>query len=130
MARMGRLIADEIAANRSCVLAGGAVRQLRLDIPTPKDVLITTDTSAVIAASDVVVDFTTAAATPDNAKLATKLGKAFMTGTTGLDASGIDALQKIASEIPVLYAPNTSLVTRCDKTNRGACRQAFEAVRL
>ena len=91
--RMGQAIAAEIATREDCVLAGGAGRD---------------NVDAVMAASDVVIDFTSPDATPELARRAAKLGKPFMSGTTGL-GEGIKVLQEAAAKIPVFYAPNTSL---------------------
>jgi len=107
--RMGQLIAEEVAANGACKLVGGADRILKPDQKKSEGVLLTANAEEVIAISDVVINFTIAEATPDFAKLAVKHKKAFMTGATGLNAKGVDALKQAAKDIPLLYAPNTSL---------------------
>lgn len=107
--RMGQLIADEIASHEFCTLSGGVVRSLNPDMQKPEGALLTAKADEVMAISDVVIDFTTAEATPEHARLAMAHGKAFMSGTTGLDAVGVEALKQAAQHIPVLYAPNTSL---------------------
>jgi 4-hydroxy-tetrahydrodipicolinate reductase len=107
--RMGQLIAAEIAASDKCVLAGGVDRTIKSGIPKPEGAIITTHADEVISISDVVIDFTVADSTPDNARRAAAHGKAFMTGTTGLDETGVEALKHATQQVPVLYARNTSL---------------------
>ncbi|MDX2027971.1 MAG: dihydrodipicolinate reductase C-terminal domain-containing protein [Alphaproteobacteria bacterium] len=106
--RMGQMIAAEIAENVACALAGGAVQTMKPEYQAG-GVLITTKVAEVIAASDVVMDFTLADATANHARLAAEHGKPLMCGTTGLDAPAHDALKQAAAKIPVLYAANTSL---------------------
>ncbi len=107
--RMGQAIAEEIAANDACTLAGGVVRTMQPEYKKTESALITTEAKEVIAISDVVIDFTLADATPDYVRLAATHGKPFVSGTTGLSDEGIAALKEAAKKIPVLYAPNTSL---------------------
>ena len=107
--RMGQLIAEEIATRTDCVLAGGVVRSVKPETPQPKGVLITTNAEEVIAASDVIIDVTLADATPGYAKLAATAGKAFVGCTTGFGDDGLKLLKDAATQIPLLYAPNTSL---------------------
>lgn len=107
--RMGQLIADEILAGGACKLAGGLVREITPQTRKPDGALITTNAEALIAASDVVIDFSTAEATSGFAALAAINGKAFVSGTTGFGAEGIDALKQASKKIPLLYGTNTSL---------------------
>ncbi len=118
--RMGQLIAQEIEKRDDCELAGGVVEQrdMKKDAREAQDamacktkagVLVTPDADTVIALSDVVIDFTIASATPENARKAAAQGKPFMSGTTGLSAEGLEALTQAARKIPLLYARNTSL---------------------
>ena len=107
--RMGQLIAEEVAASDKCMLAGGADREIKSGLKQYEGAILTTKPDEVIAISDVVINFTLAEATPEFAKLAATHKKAFMTGVTGLDDKGIEALKHAAKTIPLLYAPNTSL---------------------
>jgi 4-hydroxy-tetrahydrodipicolinate reductase len=107
--RMGQAIADDIAGRKDCVLAAGLVRQLAHDMKRSDGIFISANIDEVMAASDIVIDFTLAEATAGHVKLAVKHKKPFVSGTTGLDAAALDALKKAAHDIPVLYAPNTSL---------------------
>jgi 4-hydroxy-tetrahydrodipicolinate reductase len=67
------------------------------------------DASAALLGAEVVIDFSHAGAVPAVAALAQRHKVALVSGTTGLDAHGQDALEKAALQVPVLWAPNTSL---------------------
>jgi 4-hydroxy-tetrahydrodipicolinate reductase len=107
--RMGQAIAEDIAIRDGCELAAGLVRSAQAQSPNASGPLLTDDCDAVMEASDIVIDFTLATASPDFAKLAAKHKKPLVCGTTGMDEAGIAALKAMAKIIPLLYAPNTSL---------------------
>jgi 4-hydroxy-tetrahydrodipicolinate reductase len=67
------------------------------------------DAAAALLGAEVVIDFSTASAVPTIAALASRHKVALVSGTTGLEANGKFALEKAAEQIPVLWAPNTSL---------------------
>jgi len=104
---MGQAIAQEIAAREDCILTAGLVRQS--SAAPANGVLLSSDIDAIMQASDVIIDFTLAEATPAYAQAAAKHKKAFVSGTTGLSAAAQATLQQVSASIPVLYAPNTSL---------------------
>ena len=106
--RMGQAIAADIAKRTNCQLTAGLVRDAKL-MRTTETLLLSTNVDDVIKASDVVIDFTLASATPDFVSRATALGKAYVAGTTGMDEKAVAVLKDAACKIPVLYAPNTSL---------------------
>jgi 4-hydroxy-tetrahydrodipicolinate reductase len=58
---------------------------------------------------DVCVEFTRAEAIPQLAPALAKLGRPWVSGTTGLDEAGRAALETAAKAIPVLWSPNMSL---------------------
>lgn len=107
--RMGQAIAREIAASDACILAGGFVRAIKPDTPKVEGALISTKVDEVIATSDVVIDFTLAEATAEHVHLAVAHKKPFVSGATGLNAETVAVLKKAAAQIPLIYAPNTSL---------------------
>ncbi len=107
--RMGQLIAREVEAHDACLLAGGGMETADPARPDPDGVLMTSNPDELIMASDALIDFTAADATPKLAARAAALGKPFMSGTTGLKPEGLAALKEAAQKIPLLYAPNTSL---------------------
>lgn len=116
--RMGRLLLREVIATTGVDLAGGTVRPGSADAGRdlgllaggdPVGVAATTDADALFAASDVVIDFTTPAATVVHAGLALRHGTALMVGTTGLGADEQAAVAVAAEGCAIVQAANTSL---------------------
>ncbi len=117
--RMGRMLVAEVQGTAGCRLAGGAeapgspvigqdLGELA-GIPGGIGLAATSDRAALFAASDVVIDFTTPAASLAHAELAAALGKALVVGTTGHDAAQRAALENAAERAPIVWAPNMSL---------------------
>ena len=67
------------------------------------------DAAAVLAAGDVAVDFSSPEACVPLAGVCAERGAALVTGTTGLDAAGEEALRAAAARVPLLRAANFSL---------------------
>lgn len=67
------------------------------------------DLAALVAASDVLVDFSSPKALAVNLDACVKAGRAIVVGTTGLEASHHIAIDDAAKVIPVLQTGNTSL---------------------
>lgn len=116
--RMGRMLIAEVAATSGCVLAGGVDAPdgtaLRKDIGELAGIGITgltagSDFAGLLEASDVVIDFTTPAASVAHAGIAAQARKPLVIGTTGLDAEANAALAAAATLAPILWAPNMSL---------------------
>ena len=116
---MGRQLLAAALADPAFALSGGLVRGgsplAGQDLGTlaglpPAGVPASDETAvaAVLAATDVLVDFTQAAATPGYAAAAAAHGCAFLTGTSGLDAAGRARVAEAAARVPVLIAANTS----------------------
>ena len=116
--RMGRMLVAEIAATEGCTVAGGSeapgsgyvnqdIGELagigRIGIPIGEAV------DKLIRDSDVVLEFTSPAATAEHAALAAGLGKAMVIGTTGLSSEQGDVVRLAARDIPIVWAPNMSL---------------------
>jgi 4-hydroxy-tetrahydrodipicolinate reductase len=101
--RMGRLLAEEALA-AGAELAGGTRRQgdVKGGLPAP----VLPDIAALFAASDVVIDFTHAAAAAAHAAAAAAAGKPFVLGTSGLSAEQEAAVAAAARQVPVVYAAN------------------------
>jgi 4-hydroxy-tetrahydrodipicolinate reductase len=96
--RMGRLLVEEVAgAGAGATLAGGIGR-------TPRDGFA--DIAALARASDVVIDFTHAAATPGHAAALAAAGVGWVLGTSGLSDADEAAVAEAAGRIPVVYAAN------------------------
>ena len=113
--RMGKLLIAEVLATPGAVLAGGttasaAGRDLAEIAGLPAiGIAGTADAEAVIGACDVVIDFTTPAATARHAAAAARLGTALVIGTTGLDGAAHAAIDAAAAAVQVVAAPNMSL---------------------
>jgi 4-hydroxy-tetrahydrodipicolinate reductase len=103
--RMGRLLAEEAGAADGATLAGGTLRP-GSDKAAPAGVRTFPDAAALFAASDVVIDFTHAAAAADHAALAAEHGKPFVLGSSGLSAADEAAVAAAAARAPIVYAAN------------------------
>jgi len=116
--RMGRMLVAEIAATEGCSVAGGSeapgsgyvnqdIGELagigRIGIPIGETV------EKLMRDSDVVLEFTSPAATAEHAELAADLGTAMVIGTTGLSAEQGELVREAARHIPIVWAPNMSL---------------------
>lgn len=93
--RVGHLVVQGIADDNALTFAGGVDRG---DDPAP-----------LFAASDVVIDFSTPAATAQNAVIAAQTGKPLVACTTGLSKEQEAVLQQAALKTAIVYASNTSV---------------------
>ena len=103
--RMGRLLAEEAA--RVGVLAGATLRPGSAARP-PEGAPILPDIAALAASSDVVIDFTHAAAVRPHAEALAAAKTPWVLGTTGLLAADEAAVALAARVIAVCAAPNFS----------------------
>ncbi len=72
------------------------------------DVLISNDLAAVVAAADVLIDFSLPGATRQILDTVTKHATALVCGVSGLDELQMAAIDKAAGRIPLLYDRNMS----------------------
>lgn len=116
--RMGRMLIEEVLATEGLSLAGGTERSGSQWVGTDLGELIGRgrigtavgdDPRALFEAADAVIDFTAPAAVAVHAGLAAQTAKAYIVGTTGLDAAAEAALKEAALSAPVLWAPNMSV---------------------
>ncbi len=116
--RMGRMLVAEILASDQAVLAGGCEQEnspfVGQDLTSlagfpASGVLISNDPGALFAASDVVIDFTTPAATITHALLAGTHNTAMVIGTTGLIPDALDVIRAAGNSVPMVYASNFSI---------------------
>ena len=116
--RMGRTLIAEVLATDGAALAGGAERPG--DAAVGRDlgelagrdsigIKAVHDAAIIFAAADVVIDFSTPAATAANARLAERSGKAMVIGTTGFDAFESRAIEEAAQVVPMVRAANYSI---------------------
>ncbi len=102
--RMGRLLAEEVAA-AGATLAGGTVRPGSPKAP-PAGATLLPDAAALFAASEVVIDFTHAEEAAPHAMLAAATGTALVLGSSGLNAAQEQAVAEAARQVPIVYAAN------------------------
>ena len=116
--RMGQMNIRQISMTDGCVLAGATGRPgsdvVGQDAGTlagvgSLGVAITDDTAAMIAGTDVVVDFTLPDVAVEAAQLAAQAGAAIIAGTTGLSPAQEAEYEKAARHVPVVRAANTSV---------------------
>jgi len=108
--RMGQAIARSIESHPTAALCGGVTRKQTLSEQHENSPLIVTDNpEELFPHCDVIVDFSHPTVTPMFARIAAQHGKAFLSGTTGLEEEGYAVLKEVAEKIPVLHAANTSL---------------------
>lgn len=116
--RMGQMLIKTVLDNDAAELAGALERSghdwvgqdvgVAMGGPT-QGVTVSDDATQVIAAADVVIDFTAPVATLGFAKIAAKSGTAHVIGTTGLTEDDIAQLKPYAEQTPIVRAGNMSL---------------------
>ena len=116
--RMGRMLTATVAGQDGVSLVGGVDRPdsqaIGRDLGqlaglSALGVTAGSDTEALFAAADVVIDFTLAEATVAHAEHARASGTALVVGTTGLGEVQLAALEAAAERACVVRAANTSL---------------------
>jgi 4-hydroxy-tetrahydrodipicolinate reductase len=102
--RMGRLLAEEVAAAGATLVGGttrpGSAKALPAGMP------LLPDAAALFAAADVVIDFTHAEEAAPHAALAAATGKGLVLGSSGLNAAQERAVAEAATRVPIVYAAN------------------------
>ena len=115
--RIGRMLIREIAAAPGLELAAAT------DLPdsdaigqdsgllagTGANGVMIADSPSALGAADVIVDFTSPAASVAHAGIAAGAGRALVVGTTGLSEDDEVALAEAAKTIPLVYCANTSV---------------------
>jgi 4-hydroxy-tetrahydrodipicolinate reductase len=116
--RMGRMLLAEIAAAEDCALVGGTAAPGSAHVGSDLGELagigsigLAAGNAAgeLIRTSDVIIEFSVAAATTSHAELAAELGTPLVIGTTGLSAAEAATVRAAAKRIPIVWAANTSL---------------------
>lgn len=108
--RMGGEVAAAALADPEVVLVGGTSRSPGAARPDrlPPGTRVTTALPDLLGAIDVLIDFTTPAATLTHARFAAGAGCPLVAGATGLDGDGLAELRRHAERIPIWYARNMS----------------------
>jgi 4-hydroxy-tetrahydrodipicolinate reductase len=116
--RMGRMLIVEIAGSEDCAVAGGSARPGSPHIGQDVGELagigriglpVGDAAERLVRDSEVLIDFTTPAATVEHAELAARLGKPLVIGTTGLAAEQGEAVRRSAQAVAIVWAANMSL---------------------
>ncbi len=102
--RMGRLLAEEVAAARE-KLVGGIERP---GVATPAGTTLFDDIAALARACDVVLEFTHASTAIPHASAIAESGTGWVLGTTGLSAADEAAVAEAAKRAPIVFAANFS----------------------
>ncbi len=102
--RMGRLVAEEVREAGATVAGGLSRSEDGAAGPVPRFA----DIAGLARASDLVIDFTHAAAVHSHAAALAEAGKPWILGTSGLAGEDEAAVAAAARRIPVVYAANFS----------------------
>jgi 4-hydroxy-tetrahydrodipicolinate reductase len=103
--RMGGALID--AARSTDGIALGAALDVKAG--ARGDVAITTDVERALRDCDVLIDFTRPDGTLSHVAACRKAQRAMVIGTTGFEASQLEAIRAAAREIPIVLAPNMSV---------------------
>jgi 4-hydroxy-tetrahydrodipicolinate reductase len=115
--RMGQMLIRQVNRTPGVILIGASERAGAAAIGEDAGELagigtigvsVTDHATSVIADADVVIDFTSSAATAIHAVLASSNGTALVIGTTGLDEEAHEAIAVAALSVPVVVAANFS----------------------
>jgi len=115
--RMGRMLVREISSAASLQLVAATDRQDSNAIGQDSGLLAGIGNKGVIisgepnrlAGADVIIDFTSPAASVAHAGIAASGGSALVVGTTGLTPQDEEALRAAADGIALVYCANTSV---------------------
>ena len=115
--RMGRVLVEAVNNHPGAVLSGALEHAgsdaLGLDagyaLGLKTGVSISDDVDKVLAASDVLIDFTRPEPTLKHLKKCVEAGKNIVIGTTGFDDAGKAAIKAAAEKIGVVFAANFSV---------------------
>lgn len=100
--RMGRAVRAELGGSAVFVYAGGVGEKAGDGVEAPEAF------GRLLAAADVVVDFSAPAAACAFAAACARARKPFVTGTTGFSAKQLAALKAAGRKTPVFFSPNMS----------------------
>ncbi len=115
--RLGRLLVEQVLVTDDLRLVGAVERpgspEIGSDVGAligrPTGVRITSDLRTALANADVLVDFSSPAATAGVVRGAAERGIACVVGTTGLDEAAKTAITEASAKIALVAAPNMSL---------------------
>ncbi|OHD37988.1 MAG: 4-hydroxy-tetrahydrodipicolinate reductase [Spirochaetes bacterium GWF1_31_7] len=119
--KMGKAIVQTAYKNKDITIVGGIAPSNRsyinsdlgylCGIGTPINALVYDNINDIISKADLVVDCTMPDVSISVLKVCVEHNKAFITGTTGFNASEMEYIKESAECIPLLLAANTSKLT-------------------
>jgi 4-hydroxy-tetrahydrodipicolinate reductase len=109
--RMGLEVRTALEREPSLRFAGALERpgHPRIGETLADTVVLHDDPKRALEGCGVVIDFSIPASTLANLEAAAQAGVAYVTGTTGFDDAGQQAIARHAAQIPVIHAPNFSV---------------------
>ena len=107
MGRMGQQIIKSIRSNKNFKLV--ALTENKIINKKINDIKINLNSENVLKKSQLIIDFTTPKCTIDVLKIAVKLKKKIVIGTTGFSRNEENLIKKYSRKIPILKAGNMSL---------------------
>jgi 4-hydroxy-tetrahydrodipicolinate reductase len=105
--RMAREIVAAAAGDPAIEVVGGTIRPG--SGKSVEGLRVSESAAELLREADVLVDFTTPAATLASARAAAELGRAAVIGTTGLDEAQVGELRALGARAPILYGRNMSV---------------------
>lgn len=112
LGRMGQQVLSEVSHHQQAELSAAFCRSQHRLLNRKighTEISYTSDINAGLAKSDVLIDFSLPEGTLPLVKLAQAAKTPLLIGTTGFDPQQLAQIQKAASSIPILLAPNTSI---------------------
>lgn len=116
--RMGKIIVEAICKSEEAVLGAASVRpnsnHLEEEVGglcglPPQDVYAVDNFTDALDDFDVLIDFTSPAATMQHLEICLSGKKKLVIGTTGFSEEQKAAIQAASAEIPIVFAPNMSV---------------------
>jgi 4-hydroxy-tetrahydrodipicolinate reductase len=107
--RMGSTLVRLLSADAAWTLAGVTSRGAQEDAAVGAPIFATLRDALASATPQVVIDFTSPAASVGHAELCAKARVAMVIGTTGFTEADRTQLAGLAREAPLVVAPNTSV---------------------
>lgn len=113
LGRMGRHVIELALNHHDFVVTGGIIRAgSAKEVPWSSEVPIFENLSTALleCPNSVIIDFSSAAQASENLRLAQAHQSSFLLATTGHSDETLALAQQVATFIPVVIAPNTSLM--------------------
>lgn len=105
--RVGKLLVDEILECKKTILASVYVRN-ELHYNIPSNTLVTSSVVDFLKSNQVIIDFSSVEATIMLLEYANAHPTPLVIGTTGLQTSHIELLERCSESMPILYSTNMS----------------------